>query len=778
MKLKLISVCIASLFATSAFADEFTIRDIRIEGLNRMEPTTVFSYLPIKTGDTFTDTKGEQTIKNLYDSGFFDDIQVETQGDVVLLTVIERPVISSFTVKGGKVLGNADIEKNFAKMGIARAKLYNPVSMAQAVEGLKYEYTNRGKNSVSIEPTITPLENNRVAIELNINEGDTTVIRNIDFSGNQHYSSSTLRKQMNLSEKGMLTWISRADRFSPDKLSEDMNSLAEFYHNHGYFNFKVISTDVKPNAKHAQDLDLLITVNEGERYRFGELTVSGDTKEIPLEEIQKLAKVKTGKWYNRSELNKVLEKIQNKLGEAGYATAEIGVQPMPRENNVLDFGLNIDTKNKIYVNEIHISGNNKTRDEVIRRELRQVESSIYDTSKIKRSQERLQQLGYFDKVEITQTPVEGTPDQVDLNVSVKEQPTGSIDISAGYVQGDGVVLSGGISQDNIFGSGKSASMRVSNSSSTKVASLSFTDPYFTADGVSLGYDAYWRSYDPNKVDISAYKTETFGGGARMGIPITEYDRINLGLGANSMKIKLFPYSPKRYRDYVEKFGEKNWTLTGNIGWGRNTTDSSFWPTRGYITSVDLNAGLPGGDIKYYKLTHSQSWFFPLTNNLTLQLGGSVGYGNGYGKYKELPFFHNFYGGGLGSVRGYESGSVGPKGYDGYGNIDYMGGNKQANMNVELLFPMPGMKSASRTVRLSLFADAGSVWDGKRYTKNDYAPYKDGHTSSFSKELRYSTGLAFTWISPLGPMKFSYAYPLNKKDGDQIQRFQFQLGTVF
>ncbi len=778
MKLKTISLCVALCFSSTALAEDFTIKDIRIEGLERTEPTTIFSYLPIKIGDTFTNTKGEESIKSLYETGFFDDVQVETQNNnTVLVTVIERPIISELTVTGGKILQNSDIQKNLSAMDLAKSRVYNPVIMAQAIEGLRQEYLNRGKTDVKIEHKVTPLERNRVAVELNIEEGRTTVIRDIRFSGNEHYSASTLRKQMSLSEKGLMTWATKSDRFSPDKLSTDLQRITDFYRDRGYFEVAITSADVVPNQKNSDDLDVEIGIQEGTRYRWGQIEITGDTREIPIEELQKLTKVKSGKWYNHSELNGILQSIQDRLGASGYAMAEIGVRPLI-QSDTLNFALNIEPNQKVYVNEIRISGNNKTRDEVIRRELRQMESASFDTSKISRSQERIQQLGYFDNVEISQLPVEGAPDQVDLNVNVHEQPTGTISVSAGYVQDDGIVVSGGVSQDNLFGTGKSANARFSNGTSTKVASLSFTDPYFTADGVSMGYDLFWRSYDPYKANISAYKTETYGAGVRVGVPVTEYDRINFGLGANNMKVSLYPQSPKRYRDFVERYGASNWTLTGNIGWGRNTTDSALWPTRGYIINANLETGLPGGDLQYYKLTHNQSWFFPLSRNLTLMLGGGVGYANGYGDTDELPFFHNFYGGGLGSVRGYENGSVGPKGYDIYGDKDFLGGSKQANLNAELLFPMPGMKD-NRTVRLSWFADAGSVWDSKHYTGGDFTPYGvDGHHSTFKNELRYSTGLAFTWVSPLGPMKFSYAYPLNKKDGDEVQRFQFQLGTVF
>ena len=348
---------------------------------------------------------------------------------------------------------------------------------------------------------------------------------------------------------------------------------------------------------------------------------------------------------------------------------------------------------------------------------------------------------------------------------------------------------------------------MSRSKTSQNASLSFTDPYFTPDGVSLGYDIYGRVYDPRKATSSTqqYKTTSLGGGLRMGVPVTEYDRVNFGLGAENMAVNIYENAPKRYRDFIEEYGSfhntdcvtdangnkstagcsgkfKGWIYKGSIGWGRNKTDSAMWPTRGYITGVNSEIGLPGSKLQYYSLTHNQTWFFPLSKDFTLMLGGEVGYANGYGKTKELPFFENFYGGGLGSVRGYESGTLGPKVYDDDGDVISYGGNKKANVSAELLFPMPGVKDA-RTVRLSAFADAGSVWDGKTYTSADSdfqgkTPYDGNHTSSFKEELRYSAGMAVTWLSPLGPMKFSYAYPINKKKGDEIQRFQFQLGTTF
>ncbi len=798
MKLKHLTAVLMALGHASVAlaAAPFTIQDIRVEGLQRTEPATVFNYLPVKVGDTFTDAQGEEIIKNLYATGFFDDVRVETLGNHILLTVVERPVISSLNVTGGKTLSNDAIRKNLDAFGLGQSRSFNQATLNQAIAGLQQEYRNRGKNSVSITPEVTRLERNRVAVDVKIDEGPTTTITDIEFNGNERYSDRQLRNQMSLSEGGLFTWISKSNRFSETKFRQDLESINDFYQNNGYFDFRITDVDVAMSEdKKAQTIK--VDVHEGQRYRWGKVVIEGDTREVPKAELEKLLTMKEGSWYDRSKMMDSLKTMQDRMGSAGYAFSQIDVRPQANpETGVVDFTLLVAPDRKVYVNRINISGNNKTRDEVVRRELRQMESAPYDVSKIQRSRERVELLGYFDNVQVDAQPVAGTPDQVDLNMSVNERATGSLEVAAGWVQDDGLVLSAGVSQDNLFGTGKSVSARVSNAKVSKQASLSFTDPYFTPDGVSLGYDIYYRGYNPYKSDNNrlGYKTDTYGIGARMGVPITEYDRVNFGLGLERLNVKLYEDQnpPPRYQEFVRQNGEKNWIVKGNVGWGRNKTDSALWPTRGYMTSVNLDAGLPGGDLQYYSLNHDQKWFFPLSKDFTLMLSGEVGYGDGYGKTEQLPFFQNFYGGGLGSVRGYESGSLGPKYKTQYTDDSYSssvssyGGNYKAYAGAELLFPMPGIKD-QRTVRLSLFADAGSVWDGRTYNERDYdkdnpngtnGAYTGEHKSTFSNELRYSAGAAVTWLSPLGPLKFSYAYPMKKKPEDQIQRFQFQLGTTF
>lgn len=797
MKLKHIASTLMLLSLSPLALADFTIQDIRVEGLQRTEPSTVFNYLPVKVGDTFTDGLSDEIIRNLYATGFFDDVRVETMNNQVLLTVVERPTINSLTVSGAKILPNDAIKKNLDAFGLGQSQPFDQAKLNQAIASLKQEYLGRGKQSVKITPEVNRLARNRVSVDIKIEEGESTKITEIDFEGNERYSDSKLRRQMSLSDGGLFTWLTKSNQFNEQKFAQDMERITDFYQNNGYFAFHIVDTDIQTNEDKTKQT-IKVTVSEGERFRWGKVKIEGDTREVPKEDLYKLLTMKEGKWYEREKMVDSLQEIQTAMGSAGYAFSEVNVQPMPnQETKVVDFVLHVEPGRKVYVNEINISGNNKTRDEVIRRELRQMEAAPYDTSKLQRSKERVELLGYFDDVKFEARPVAGTPDQVDLDMSVNERSTGSIDLSAGWVQGTGLVMALGVAQDNLFGTGKSVAARASRSKTTQNVSLSFTDPYFTPDGVSLGYDVYGKVFDPRKASstVQQYKTSSIGGGLRMGVPVTEYDRVNFGLGAEHMTVNTYKSAPKRYRDFIRDYGDhasgigkfKGWVYKGNIGWGRNKTDSALWPTRGYITGINGEVGLPGSRLQYYSLVHNQNWFFPINKTFTLMLGGEVGYANGYGKTKELPFFENFYSGGLGSVRGYESGTLGPKVFDEDGSVISYGGNKKANVSAELLFPMPGIKD-SRTVRLSLFADAGSVWDGKTYDDNsselrggqkqNFYGLGTTHKSTFKNELRYSSGAALTWLSPLGPMKFSYAYPLKKKKYDEIQRFQFQLGTTF
>ncbi len=838
MRLNKITATLLALgLALPAWAD-FRISGFRIEGEQHTSEATVRSLLPVKVGDTYTEQTGEDIIRRLHASGFYENVLLEQNGDMLIITVKERPIISSINVKGAKVLPNDAILKQFAGVrgsnsgqdselvdakesyeqkqerfnqsdssknlqalastGLAKGDFFSQEALIRALRALDGAYKEQGKNNVKITPEVQELARNRVAITINIEEGDTTRVKKIDFEGNTHFSDRRLLRQIGLTDGTILSWLTKSNVFSWEKFNRDKERLERFYHKKGFFDFRVDYEDVNRQLSEDKKRETLtIKVYEGQPYYWGSLKIAGDSKEVPPEKLQKhLEKFKTGKLSNYDQLQSALAAIRTDLQSAGYARAQVDAEAERRSEggkDYVDITVRLNPGNLVAIREIHITGNTKTRDEVVRRELRQMEGATYDQSKINRSSERLRQLGYFEDVEISARSVPENEQQADLNVKVTERSTGSLNASAGWSQDDGFVISASVAQDNLFGTGKSLSAGVSRSKVRQSANLSFTEPYFTPDGVSMTYNLFGSNYDASKLQYSArsYRMTRYGASATMGIPITEYDRLNVGLGVEHMGVKLFNNSPYRYQRFVDQHGKNNWIYKGLISWYRNTTDDAYWPTKGYQANVTGEVALPGSGLKYYQFGHQQTWYFPLSDSFTLMLNGQLGYSGHYGKTKEVPFMFNQTGGGLGSVRGFENGSLGPKVYDfdvnGNRSIESYGGSYAVNANAELLFPFPGVKN-SRSVRLSLFADAGSVWDGKTYTPGVYTPstpYGAGgyygnanHKSSFKEELRYSVGAALTWISPMGPIKLSYAYPLKKKSTDQVQRFQFQLGTVF
>ena len=770
MKLKRLAAAVVGLSMASAAlaADPFVIKDIRVEGLQRTEPGTVFNYLPVKVGDTFTDAKAQESIKALFNTGFFNDVRVESRGDTLIVTVAERPVITQLNINGAKEFSKDQLKKALKDNGFAESLIFDQALLDGAVQELKRQYYSRGKYSVEITPSVTKLERNRVSVTLDINEGVTARIKEIRIVGANAFAQSKLLDEFSLTTGGWLSWITKDDQYSKQKLTGDLEKLKAFYQNQGYMEFAIDSSQVSISPD-KQEMYLVINVHEGKKFTVSDVRLAGDLK-VPEAELRKLVLIKSGDTFDNEKVTESVKAISDRLGVAGYAFANVNVLPdIDHDKQTAAFTFFVDPGRKTYVRRVNVAGNSKTRDEVIRRELRQMEGAPYNAADVKRSKERLELLGYFEDVNVETPAVSDAPDQVDMNISLKERSTGSISGSLGYVQGEGLVLGASISQSNIFGSGKYMSLSMSTGQVNKNYALSFTDPYFTPDGVSLGYDLYDRVYNPDATSISAYKTSTIGADVRFGVPVTEYDRINFTLGAEKTDITTYSNSPSQYIDFVNKYGNSNYTILGTVGWARDTRDSALWPTRGASIKVNADAGLPGGSMQYYRLTHQQTWFFPLSKDFTLMLNGELGYADGYGKTKQLPFFQNFYMGGLGSVRGYDTSSIGP--VDGSGN--FIGGNRKAVANAEILFPFPGMKD-NKSLRTSLFFDAGTLWN----TNWTPGPTDPQTASNASNGLRYSAGLALTWLSPMGPMKFSIANPLKKEPNDKIQRFQFQLGASF
>jgi len=745
-------------------AEPFVVKDIRVEGIQRTEAGTVFSYLPVKVGDTMTDEKTAAAIKALYATGFFKDVRLEARDGVVIVTVEERPSIAKITLTGIKEFSQDDLKKGLKDTGLAEGRVLDRSLLDKAEQELQRQYFNRGKYAVEIKSTLTPLERNRVAVQFDVVEGQSAKIQQINIVGNHAFKEKELLKQFTSTTPGWLTWYTKNDQYSKTRLAGDIEALRSFYLNRGYLEFNVDSTQVSISPD-KQGIYITVNVTEGPQYRVSDVKLAGQML-VPEAELKKLVTIKPGEVFARDRLTETTKAIGDRLGNDGYAFANVNAVPdLDKEKHTVAFTLFVDPGRRVYVNRVNVSGNTKTRDEVVRREVRQMEGAYYDAAKINLSRDRLNRLGYFNEVNIETPAVQGTTDQVDVNVGVTEKSTGSIMVGAGFSSSEGLVLSGSVSQNNVFGTGNRLSAQINSGSVNKVYALSFTNPYYTIDGVSLGYDLYRRDLDATSLSsVSPYKTSTIGAGARLGLPINERDFISFGLTYEQTAITTTSASPVQYLNFVNTFGSNNDTLRFDTSWARDTRNSYLFPTKGLLQRVAAEVGTPAGSLQYYKLTFQHQQYFPLGRNFTLMLNGELGYGDGLSG-KPLPFFKNFYAGGNSSVRGFKNGTLGPKDING----DALGGNERIVGNAELFFPLPGVKD-DQSLRMSVFVDTGASF-GPFDVNNQYQSFSFG-------DLRYSAGLAVLWVSPLGPLKFSLAQPLVKKTGDKAEVFQFTLGNVF
>ncbi|MBC7943741.1 MAG: outer membrane protein assembly factor BamA [Burkholderiales bacterium] len=734
--------------------EPFIVKDIRVEGIQRTEAGTVFSYLPIKVGDTVDDEKAAAAIKSLYATGFFKDVRLEAENGVLLVMVQERPAIASIEITGNKEFETEQLKTGLKQVGLAESRIFDKALLDRAEQELKRQYISRGRYGASVTTTTTPLERNRVAINFAINEGDVTKIRQISIIGNKTFTEKELRSVFILRTPGLFTWFTDNDQYSKQKLSADLENLRSYYLNRGYLEFAIDSTQVSitPDKK---DIYITVNVSEGPKYTVADIKLAGELL-VPEEELRKLIKLEPGEVFSRQRLTESTKLIGDRLGDDGYAFANVNAAPeLDKANQQVSFTFFVDPGRRVYVRRVNISGNTRTRDEVIRRELRQMESGWYSSEKLNRSKQRVDKLGFFSEVNVETPAVPATSDQVDINMSVVERPTGNILLGAGLSSSDGLILSGSIAQNNVFGSGNQLSLQINSGRINSVYSVSYTNPYYTVDGISRGFDIYRRDVDPTSLSVGSFRTSTLGAGIRFGVPISERDTINYGLAFESTELDVFADSPQRFKDFVTTFGNDNTTLLGSIGFTRDGRDSLIYPTSGTLQRVSAEIGLPGADLKYYKLSYQHQKYFPLSRTFTLLLNGELGAGGGYDDMP-LPFFKNFFAGGNNSVRGYDTSSLGPRDTNG----DALGGRYRIVGNAELLFPFPGVTD-DKSLRMSTFIDAGTV----------------DETFSVS-EMRYSIGIAVAWVSPVGPLKVSIAQPINDDPGDEVQRFQFVFGTAF
>jgi outer membrane protein insertion porin family len=745
--------------STAALAIQpFVVRDIRVEGVQRTEAGTVFTYLPVKVGERLDDEKAAQAVKALYATGFYSDVRLEAEGDVLIVFVQERPAIATIDIEGAKEFTKDNLKDGLKQAGIAESKIYDKSLVDRAEKELKRQYTSRGFYGATIKTTVTPLERNRVALRFDIEEGTVTKIADINIIGAKDFSERELLRQTKLTTPGWFTWFTKNDQYSKQQLTADLESLRSFYLNRGYLEFNIDSTQVSITPDR-EKIYITIAITEGPVYRVGDIKFSGDLI-VKEEELRRLITLRPADVFSREKIVESTKKISDRLGNEGYSFATVNPVPdLDRAKRVAAFTFFVDPGRRVYVRRVNISGNQRTQDEVIRRELRQLEGSWYSLEKIARSKERLQRTTYFSDVSIETPTVPGTTDQVDVNVTVTERNTGQLTFGLGYSAAERLTIQASVSQANILGTGNMVAFQVSNGAVNKIYSFSYLNPYWTPDGISRGFDLFRRDVDTSTLSIASYHTYSTGAGVRFGIPVTEYDTLNLGLTIERTKLAITDTAPQRYIDFVNLFGEKSNTLRTNVSFARDTRDSLTWPTRGWLNEFGIEVGVPPMDLTYYRVNYQSQWFWTpdRLSFLTFMLNGETGYANGY-RGKPLPFFKNFYAGGVGSVRGFETASLGPRDTNG----DILGGNRRFVGNFETLFPLPGYKE--KNVRLAVFADVGNVWGQDQRIR--------------AGDLRAAVGLAVSWDSPVGPLRFSVGTPIRKSPTDKIERFQFQLGRIF
>ena len=749
-------VLLSLLLCGSARAFEaFEVSDIRVEGLERISPGTVFNYLPIKVGDTVDTDDTVNAVKALFKTGFFSDVRMERDGTVLVVYVKERAAISSIKITGNKDLETDKLLEGLKDIGLAEGRVFDRSLLDKVEQELRRQYFSRGKYAVKIETTITPLERNRVGILIDISEGEAARIKQINIVGNHTFTDKELRKGFTLDTPSFLSFITKNDQYSKQKLSADLEILRSYYLDRGYLNFNILSTQVSitPDKK---DIYITINITEGNQFRIKEVTLSGELVLKP-EELFPLVKINPDDVFSRKRVTEAVDRISAKLGDQGYAFANVNTVPDVNESErLVNLAFIVDPGKRVYVRRVNVKGNITTRDEVLRREMRQMEAGWFSAEKVERSRTRLQRLGFFEDVNVETPAVPGTTDQVDVNYSVTETSSGNITAGAGYSQTSGILFNASISQDNFLGSGKRVSFAFNNSKVTTIYNFYYTDPYYTINGISRGFGLFYKKTDADQANISSYTTDTYGANVNYGIPINEFDTIRVSPEFENLKLKETSESPNEVIDFIDRHGNDYNTVKLTGSWAHDTRNKALFADDGGLQSLSVETAVPGSGLQYYKLGYDQRRYVPLTKDLTLSMHAQLGYGDGYGDYDNLPFFENYFAGGVRSVRGFEDNTLGPK--DSKGNP--IGGSLQVVGGAEILFPIPFVEG-TKSFRLGTFFDIGNV-------------YSD--VSNFdATELRYSVGVSSLWISPLGPLAISLGIPLNAKSGDNVQNFQFTVG---
>ncbi|MEI6066396.1 MAG: outer membrane protein assembly factor BamA [Methylococcaceae bacterium] len=755
--------------------EEFVVKDIQVKGLQRISLGTVYNYLPVNVGEKFSLDNVSPAIKALFKTGFFKDVTLEREGSTLIVNVVERPSIAKIIFEGNKDLSKDDLTKALDKIGLAEGKIFDRQVLDKVEQELTRQYLSHGKYGLKIKTDVSNLTRNRVGIHIKISEGRVTKIKQINIVGNTVFDDKTLLSKFELNTSNLLSFYTKDDQYSKQKLSADLETLRSYYLDRGYINFSVESTQVAitPDKK---DIYVTINVKEGEVYKLSKVKLAGNLVVAP-DELIKLVSVGPTEIFSRKSATETSKAIQDRLGDEGYAFANVNMVPEINEaQKTVDMTFVVDPGKRVYVHRINMSGNTKTRDEVLRREMRQMEASWASSSKIERSKTRLERLGYFETVTVETPPVVGTADQIDVNYKVVEKPSGNLSAGVGFSQVQGIVLNANIAQDNVFGSGKRVNVAFNNSTYMTSYQFGFFNPYFTTDGVSQGYNLGYTKRNAGAINIANYNTNIANAGINFGIPLNEFDQVRFDTEVKHTNLGTTAFSSYQIQQFIAQQGSSFLTFSQGISWVHDTFNRAIFPNKGAQQRLSAVVMIPGSDLDYYKVGYRQQRYFPLAKDITFKLNGEVGYGGGYGNTHALPFFDNYFMGGTGSVRGFKNNTLGPRDSNGYP----LGGSTKIIGNAELFFPVPFM-TETKSVRLGTFFDVGSLND------------------SFSvNNMKYSAGLSGEWLSPFGALSVSAAYPLNKGNytyntfnpangvnpgsivtqKDQTQFFQFNFGQNF
>ena len=744
--------------AATAQDDSFIVRDIRLEGLQRIAPGTIFNYLPVEIGDRVDANMTARAIRALFKTGFFKDVRVERDGDTLVVSVLERPSIASVEFSGNEQLSDEELEEALKGAGFSVGRVFDRSLFEQVEQELRRSYFAVGKYAVQITSTVTPLERNRVAVNFDISEGQAATIKQINIVGNNVFDDDDLLDLFSLKTSRIFSFITKSDQYSKQKLAADLETLRSYYLDRGFINFNIESTQVSITPD-KRDVYITVNVTEGEQFGVSEVLLAGDLR-VEHEELFELVTVRQGEVFSRKDVTETSAALTERLGNDGYAFANVNAVPEINEadkNVKLTFFL--DPGKRVYVRRVTFKGNVKTRDEVLRREMRQLEGAWISTSQVERSKVRLQRLGFFEEVNVETPAVAGTADQVDVDFNVVEAPSGNLVIGAGFAQSQGIILTTSISQDNFLGTGHRVSLTLNTSDVNRNIGFSWLNPYFTIDGVSLGFDAYSRKTDAEDANVSDYTLDELGAGVTFGIPISEFNFLDLGVKFENTKFKPGSNASTEVLDFRDREGSEFNTFSLTAGWTADTRNSRLLPDRGALTSLEAEVALPFLDLSFYKLTARHQRFFPLFGSVVGMVQGEVGFGDGLADTDQLPLTDNFFAGGIRSVRGFESNTLGPRD----SRNEPLGGDLKVTGGAEIILPVPFL-TATPNFRLTGFFDFGNVFGpGQRFEIGDF---------------RYSTGISAVWLSPLGPLTLSFAAPLKTEDEDETQPIQFTFGTSF